>query len=40
MIIKRDGWCATKLLIDQYGVVAPIHAAMRADDMLDLGNLD
>ncbi len=29
-----------KLLIDQHGDEAPIHAAMRADTMLDKGDLD
>ena len=27
-------------MIDQHGVKAPIHAAMRADKMLDVGELD
>ncbi len=27
-------------MIDQHGVEAPIHAAMRADEMLDVGDLD
>ena len=40
MIIERDVWRAAKLLTDQHGVEAPIHAAMRADDMLDVGDLD
>ena len=29
-----------KLLIDQHGREAPIHAALNADAMLDKGNLD
>ncbi len=40
MIIERDVWHAAKLLIEQHGVEAPVHAAMRADDMFDKGDLD
>ena len=40
MIIERDVWRAAKLLIDQHGVEAPIHAALRVDEMLDAGDLD
>ena len=40
MIIERDVWRAAKLLIDQHGVEASIHAAMRADEMLDVVDLD
>ncbi len=40
MIIERDVWRAAKLLIEQHGVEAPIEAAMRADEMLDKGDLD
>ena len=31
---------SAKLLIDQHGAEASIHAAMRADAMLDNGDLD
>ncbi len=31
---------SAKLLIDQHGDEAPIHAAMQADAMLDKGDLD
>ena len=27
-------------LVDQHGADAPIHAAMKADEMLDAGNMD
>ena len=35
-----DIWRSARLLIDQHGDDAPIHAAMRADQMLDAGNLE
>ncbi len=35
-----DVYRSAKLLIDQHGDEAPIHAAMRADAMLDKGDLD
>ena len=35
-----DIYRAARLLIDQHGDEAPIHAAMRADELLDAGNLD
>ena len=31
---------SANLLIDQHGGEAPIHAAMRADEFLDKGDLD
>ena len=31
---------SAKLLIDQHGDEAPIHAAMKAVDMLERGNMD
>ena len=40
MIIERDVWRAAKLLIDQHGEEARIHAAMRVDEMSDVGDLD
>ncbi len=40
MIPDIDIYCAAKLLIDDLGYDAPIHAAMRADAMLDAGDLD
>ena len=40
MIDERDVWRAAKLMIDQHGVEAPIEAALRADKMLDVGDLD
>ncbi len=40
MIIERDVWRAAKLLIEQHGVESPIEAAMRADEMLNKGDLD
>ncbi len=35
-----DVYRSAKLLIDQHGDEAPIHAAMQADAMLDKGDLD
>ncbi len=40
MISDRDIYRSAKLLIDQHGDEAPIHAAMRADAMLDKGEGD
>jgi len=35
-----DIWRAAKLLVDRHGDEAPIHAAMRADDLLAEGDVD
>ena len=35
-----DIYRTARLLIDQHGDEAPIHAAMRADAMLEKGDLD
>ena len=40
MINERDVWQAAKLMIDQHGDQAPVHSAMRADEMLGVGDLD
>ena len=40
MTSDLDIYRSAKLLIDQHGDEAPIHAAMRADDLLDRGDLD
>ena len=39
-VAEIDIWRSVKLLIDQHGDEAPIHAAMKADAMLDKGDLD
>jgi len=39
-IAETDIWRSAKLLIDQHGDEAPIHAAMRVDIMLEMGDLD
>ena len=36
----RDVYRSAKLLIDQYGAAAPVQAAMRADAMLERGDLN
>ncbi len=36
----RDIWRSAQVLIKQHGQDAPIHAAMRAEAMLDKGDLD
>jgi hypothetical protein len=36
----RDIWRSAKALIDQHGADTAIHAAMRADKLLDAGDLD
>ena len=33
-------WRSAKLLIDQHGDEAPIHAAMRVDELLEASDLD
>jgi hypothetical protein len=35
-----DIWRSAKLYVEQHGDTAAIHAAMRADAMLDEGDLD
>ena len=35
-----DIYRSAKVLVDQHGDEAPIHAAMRADELLDIANLD
>lgn len=36
----HDIWRSAKALIDQHGADTAIHAAMRADKLLDAGDLD
>ncbi len=40
MISDLDIYRSAQVLVKQHGQVAPIHAAMRADAMLDKGDLD
>ncbi len=40
MISDIDIYRAANVITKQYGQDAPIHAAMRADAMLDTGDLD
>ncbi len=40
MTSEIDIYRSAKPLIDQHGDEAPIHAAMRADELLDAGDLD
>ena len=40
LVSDLDIYRSAKLLIDQHGDEAPIHAAMRADAFLDQGNLN
>jgi len=35
-----DIWRAAKLLVDRHGDEAPVHAAMRADELLAEGDVD
>ncbi len=35
-----DAYCTSNILVKQHGEDAPIHAAMRADAMLEAGDLD
>ena len=40
MIPELDIYSSAQLLVKQHGEDAPIHAAMRADAMLEKGDLD
>ena len=40
MVDALDIYRTARLLIEQHGDEAPIHAAMRADAMLEAGDLD
>ncbi len=40
MIPDLDTYRSAQVLVKQHGPDAPIHAAMRADAMLDKGDLD
>jgi hypothetical protein len=40
MIPDLDIYRSANLLVKQHGQDAPIHAAMRADEMLEAGDLD
>ena len=40
MILDLDIYRSAQALVKQHGEDAPIHAAMRADAMLDKGDLD
>ena len=40
MVSALDIYRSAKLLVDRHGDEAPIHAAMRADDVLDMEGLD
>ncbi len=40
MVDDLDIYRTAKLLVDKHGAEAPIHAAMKADAMLDKGDMD
>ena len=40
MILDLDIYRSANLLVKQHGQDAPIHAAMRADELLEAGDLD
>ncbi len=40
MLTEIDLYCSTNVLLKRHGPDAPIHAAMRADAMLEEGDLD
>ncbi len=40
MITDLDIYRSANVLVKHHGQVAPIHAAMRADEMLEAGDLD
>lgn len=40
MTEEIDIWRAARLLVDRHGDEAPIHAAMRADELMADGDMD
>ena len=40
LVSDLDIYRSAQLLIDRHGDEAPIHAAMRADEMLEAGNME
>ncbi len=40
MIPDLDIWRSAQALVKSHGADAPIHAAMRADELLEAGDLD
>ncbi len=40
MVAEFDIWGVAKIFVERHGTDAPIHAAMRADELLDQGDLD
>jgi len=40
MILDLDNYRSANLLVNHHGQDAPIHAAMRADAMIEAGDLD
>ncbi len=40
MLTEIDIYCSTNVLLKRHGPDAPIHAAMRADELLEAGDLD
>jgi hypothetical protein len=36
----RDIYRSAKLLVDQYGAAAPVQAALRADAMIERGDME
>ncbi|MGE0256861.1 MAG: hypothetical protein AB7N54_19555 [Alphaproteobacteria bacterium] len=40
MTDELDIWRAAKLLVDRHGSEAPIHAGMRADELLNEGDVE
>jgi hypothetical protein len=40
MVIETDIWTAANMMIEMHGADAEIHAAMRADALLERGDMD
>ncbi len=40
MITDLDIYCSAQALVNHHGQDAPIHAAMRADELLEAGDMD
>jgi hypothetical protein len=40
MLTEWELWACAHRMVDQHGVDAPIHAAMRADELMERGDQD
>lgn len=40
VLTERDVWISANMFVKRYGEDAPVHAAMRADELLAEGDMD